>query len=108
MFLVLLSMLGILGILSIMAYHQLCVHNRSSKGGISDASIQVNPTASKGDTRIFSASEGDVSLGFKTDSSGVSDGGNLYLHEFAVSFADVNSEQLNTQVHFDSDSIFFV
>jgi hypothetical protein len=89
-----------------MACHQLCVHNQSSKGGISNASIQGNPAASKGDISIFSASMGDVSLGIKTDSSGVSDGANL--HGFAVSFADVDSEQLNTQVHFDTDSIFFV
>jgi hypothetical protein len=106
LFLVLLSTLGIFGILSIMACHQLCVHNQPSKGGISNASIQGNPAASKGDTSIFSALEGDVSLGIKTDSSGVSDGVNL--HGFAVSFADVDSEQLNMQVHFDTDSIFFV
>jgi hypothetical protein len=106
LFLVLLSTLGIFGILSIMAYHQLCVHNQSSKGGISNAPIQGNPAASKGDTSIFSTSEGDNSLGIKTDSSGVSNGANL--HGFAVSFADVDSEQLNMQVHFDTHSIFFV
>jgi hypothetical protein len=27
---------------------------------------------------------------------------------FTTSFADVNSEQLNTHVHFDTDSVFFV
>jgi hypothetical protein len=106
LFLVLLSTLGILGILFIMVCHRLCVHNQSSKGGISNASIQGNPAASEGDTSIFRASEGDVSLGIKTDSSGISNRANL--HGFAVSFVDVNSEQLNTQVHFDTDSIFFV
>ncbi len=75
-------------------------------GGISNASIQGNPAAFKGVTNIFSASKGDVSLGIKTDSSCVSNGANL--HGFAVSIADVDSEQLNTQVHFDTDSIFFV
>jgi hypothetical protein len=87
-----------------MACHWFCVHNQSYKGGTSNASIQGNPAAYKGDTSIFSASEGDVSLGIKTDSSGISDRANL--HEFAVSFVDVNSEQLNMQVHFDTDSIF--
>jgi hypothetical protein len=89
-----------------MRCHQLCVHNRSSKGGISNALIQGNPAASEGDISIFSASEGDDSLGIKIESSGVSNGANL--HGFTVSFADVNSEQLNTQVHIDTDSIFFV
>ncbi len=52
------------------------------KEGIFNASIQGNQAASEGDTSIVCASEGDVSLGFKTDSSGVSNGANL--HGFAL------------------------
>jgi hypothetical protein len=88
--LVLFSTLGILGILSIMACHRLYVHSGSSEGG----------ERSLGDSfqGITSASEGD--------SFGVSKGANAF--GFTTSFADVDTEKLNTQVHFDTDSTFFV
>jgi hypothetical protein len=88
--LVLVSTLGILGILSFMACHRLYVHGSSSEGG----------ERSLGDSLqgITSASEGD--------SFGVSEGANAF--GFTTSFADVDTEKLNTQVHFDTDSTFFV
>jgi hypothetical protein len=107
LFLVLLSTLGILGILSVMACHQFNVHNGSSEGGISKGSPQGIPGASKGDASIFGTFEGDsIISASKGDNFGISEGANAF--SFITSFADVNSEQLNTQVHFDTDSVFFV
>jgi hypothetical protein len=102
LFLVLLSTLGILGILSVMAYHQFYVHNGSSKGGgISKGSPQGISGASKGDASIFGTSKGDsIISAFEGDIFGA--------FGFTTSFADVISEQLNTQVHFDTDSVCFV
>jgi len=99
--LVLVSTLGILGILSFMACHRLYVHGSSSEGG----------ERSLGDSfqGITCASEGDsfgVSEGARNDSFGISEGANAFV--FTTSFADVDTEKLNTQVHFDTDSTFFV
>jgi hypothetical protein len=64
---------------------------------------------------IFGASKGAniaINKGNSTPIFGVSEGANdlssCSLHGFTTSFADVNSEQLNTQTHFDTDSVFFV
>ncbi len=90
-----------------MACHQFYVHNSSSKGGISKGSLQRISGASKGDASIFSASKGDsVISASKGDIFGVSKGANVF--GFTTSFADVDSEQLNMQVHFDTNSVFFV
>jgi hypothetical protein len=97
-FLVFISTLGILGILSIMACHQIYVHNSSSEGGKFDSSLLGIPGSSKGDASIIGASKGDT--------FGVSKGANAF--GFTTSFADVDTEKLNTQVHFDTDSSFFV
>ena len=96
--LVLISTLGVLGILSIMACHRIYLHSSSSEGG--ERLLQGINSTSEGDSfqGITSASEG-VSLG-------VSEGANAF--GFATSFADVDTEQLNTQIHFDTDSSFFV
>ena len=99
--LVLVSTLGILGILSFMACHRLYVHGSSSEGG----------ERSLGDSfqGITCASEGDsfgVSEGARNDSFGISEGANAFV--FTTSFADIDTEKLNTQVHFDTDSTFFV
>jgi hypothetical protein len=55
--LILISKLGIFGILSIMACHQLYIHNCSPKGVISNALLQGIPGTSKGDASICSASK---------------------------------------------------
>jgi hypothetical protein len=41
-------------------------------------------------------------------SKGASDPSPCSLYSFTTLFADVESDQLNTQTHFDADSIFFV
>jgi hypothetical protein len=76
---------------------------QASKGDIPNASNQ----------NIFGASEGaNNAIGYSTSIFGVSKGANdlssCSLHGFTTSFADVDSEQLNTQTHFDTDSVFFV
>jgi hypothetical protein len=98
-FLVLISTLGIIGILSFMACHRLYVHTSSSSEG-GERSLQGINNASEGDSfqGIISASEGDR--------LGISEGANAF--GFTTSFANVDTEQLNTQVHFDTDSSFFV
>ena len=103
----LLSTLGILGILSAMACHRFNVHNGSSEGGISKGSPQGISGASKGDASIFGTSEGDsIISASKGNILGISKGANAF--GFTTSFADVDTEQLNTQIHFDTDSLFFV
>ena len=79
---------------TIMASHRINVHNNSSKGGNSEPSLQGG------------ISEGDASIIFKGDTLGISEGANAA--GFTTSFADVDTEQLNTQVHYDTDSSFFV
>jgi hypothetical protein len=75
--------------------------------------------ASKGDIasnrNIFGTSKGAYNAINKGDSTsifGISKGANYLsscsLHGFTTSFANVDSEQLNTQTHFDTDSVFFV
>ena len=96
--LVLISTLDILGILSIMACHWIYVHNGFSKGGKSTSSLQGIPGISEGDASIIGTSEGDT--------LGISEGANAF--GCTSSFANVDTEQLNTQVHFDTDSSFFV
>jgi len=69
-----------------------------SEGG--ERSLQGINSASEGDSfqGITSASEGDR--------FGISEGANAF--GFTTSFADVDTEKLNTQFHFDTDSTFFV
>jgi hypothetical protein len=77
--------------------------------------------ASKGHTpnasnqNIFGASEGAnnaINKGDSTSIFGVSEGAHDLSssspYGFTTSFADVDSEQLNTQIHFDRDLVFFV
>jgi len=89
--LVLISTLGILGIVSIMEGYRIYLHSSSSKGG--ERSLQGINSTYKGDSfqGITSASEGD--------SLGVSEGANAF--DFTTSFADVDTDHLNTQIHFD-------
>ncbi len=109
-FLVFLSTLGILVILSAIACHRLYLvrhqsNMQASKGGIPNASNQ----------NIFGASKGannKINKGNSTSIFGVSKGANdlssCLLHGFTTSFVDVDSEQLNTQTYFDTDTTFFV
>ena len=97
--LVLISTLGILGILSIMACHRIYLHSSSSEGGgKSESSLQGIPGISEGNASIIGTSEGGT--------LGVSNGANTF--GFTTSFADVDTEKLNTQIHFDTDSSFFI
>jgi hypothetical protein len=76
-----------------------------SEGGISKGSPQGISGASKGDASIFGTSKGDSTINAsKGDIFGVSKGANAF--GFTTSFADVDSEQLNMQVHSDIDSVF--
>jgi hypothetical protein len=77
----------------------------SSEGDIPNSSNQnvfgtsegANNAINKGDsTSIFDVSEGANDLS------------SCSLHGFTTSFVDVDSEQLNTQTHFDTDLVFFV
>jgi hypothetical protein len=109
-FLVYLSTLGILAILSAIACHQLYLvwHQpimQASEGDIPNASNQ----------NILGTSEGAnnaINKGDSTSVIGIFEGANdlssCSLHGFTTSFADFDSEQLNTQTHFDTDSVFFV
>ncbi len=75
--------------------------------------IKALSTASEGATSITPCSEGD-----NTDSESASCFSDDYhkdikfplgfLNGFTSSFADGDSEQLNVQVHFDTNSVFFV
>ena len=90
--LVLISTLGILGILSIMACHRIYLYSSSSVGGgKSESSLQGIPGISEGNASIIGTSEGGT--------LGVSEGANAF--GFTTSFADVDTEKLNTQINFD-------
>ena len=89
--------LGILGILSITACHQIYLHSSSSEGGgKSESSLQGIPGISEGNASIIGTSEGGT--------LGVSEGANAF--GFTTSFADVDTEKMNTQIHFDLTLIF--
>jgi hypothetical protein len=53
---------------------------------------------SKGDYSFHSKGEYDHNLQHSLD----------LLSGYTTSFADADSEKINTQIHFDTDSIFFV
>ncbi len=91
LFLVFIATIGIFGILSIITCHQIYAHSSSSEGG-QPVSL-IHP--SKGGT--IGISEGAICISKGANTLG-----------FTTSLADVDTEQLNTQVHFDTDSLFFV
>ena len=107
-FLVLLAAIGIIAILTSMKCHHILNSEPSA--------------ASKGVADCISLpSEGDdnfncQSMHYKGDYSFHSEGDydhdlqhSLYLLSgYTTSFADADSEKINTQIHFDTDSIFFV
>jgi hypothetical protein len=110
-FLVLLSTLGILTVLSATACHQLCLLRnqpimQASEGAIFGASKGAMLGTSEGANNVI-VNKGDTTAIFGV-SEGASDPSPCSLHSFTTSFADVESDQLNTQTHFDSASIFFV
>jgi hypothetical protein len=81
--------------------------------------MRTSPSASKGVTDIISSSEGVadcISLSSEGDDTSISSDDVEQdikyplgsLHSFTSSFADGDMEQLNSQVHFDTDSVFFV
>jgi hypothetical protein len=109
-FLVFLSTLGILAILSAIACHRLYLvrHQptmQASEGEIPNASNQ----------NIFGASEGANNAIYEGDLTSIfgiskeaNDLSSCSSHVFTTSFVDVDSEQVNTQTHFDTDLVFFV
>jgi hypothetical protein len=78
---------------------------QASKGDIPNASNQNIFGAFKGANN--SINKGDSASIFGV-SKGANDLSSCSLYGFTTSFADVDSEQLNTQTHFDTDSVFFV
>ena len=83
-----------------MACHQIYARNGSSEGGgKSESSIQgISPGISEVNASIIGTSKGGT--------LGISEGANAF--GFTTSFADVDTEQLNTQIRCDTDSSFFV
>jgi hypothetical protein len=109
-FLVFLSTLGILAILSAIACHQLYLvwHQptvQASKGDIPNASNQNIFGTSKGANNAINKRNSTSIFGVSERANDLS---SCSLHGFTTSFADVDSEQLNTQTHFDTDSVFFI
>jgi hypothetical protein len=78
---------------------------QSSKGDIPNASNQNIFGASGGANNAINKGDSTSIFGV---SKGVNDLSSCSLHDFTTSFADVNSEQLNTQTHFDTDLVFFI
>jgi hypothetical protein len=78
---------------------------QASKGGIPNASNQKIFGTSKGAYNAINEGDSTASFGI---SEGANDLSSCSLHGFTTSFADVDSEQLNTQTHFDTDLVLFV
>jgi hypothetical protein len=73
-----------------MACHRMYLHSGFSEGGgKSESSLQGIPGIFEGNASIIITSEGGT--------LGVSEGTNAF--GFTASFADVDTEQLNTQIH---------
>jgi len=71
----------------------------SEGGGKSESSLQGIPGGiSERNASIIGTSEGGT--------LGVSEGANAF--GFTTSYADVDTEKLNTQIHFDTESSFFI
>ena len=63
-------------------------------------------------TGSIDASKGDTFDTFERDTFCIAEGENdllsCFLHGFTTSFADVDSEELNSKIHFNTNSIFYV
>ncbi len=70
----------------------------------------VNCSVSEGDTTIGSpySFEEEAAICLPCSSNREATTCSHSLHGFTTSFADVDTEQLNTQICFDTDSVFFV
>ncbi len=101
-FLVLLTTIGILTILTVAKCHHIFSSNqRALSLPVSEGVAESIFTPSEGVSNSISLpSEGDLEQDIQHPISS--------FQGFTTSFADGNSEKLNTQVHFDTDSIFFV
>jgi hypothetical protein len=102
--------MGILTVLLAIACHQLClVQNQpimqASKGAIFGASKRAMLGTSEGANNAINKEDSTSIFGV---SEGANDLSSCSLYGFTTSFAEVDSEQLNTQTHFDTDSVFFV
>jgi hypothetical protein len=114
-FLVLLATVGIIVILTrIKCHHILKLEPSSASEGVTDCAsegiVDCTSISFKGDD-IFSCSthsEADYSLNFEREYNHDLLNSLEPLSGFTTSFADADSEKMNTQIHFDTDSIFFV
>ena len=97
-FLVMLTMIGIFGVLVGMK----CSHILDSTLILPSEGDKTFILPSEGVANCISlSSEGDNIASYPTENS-------ERLHGFTSSFADGDAEKLNTQIHFDTDSVFFV
>ena len=97
-FLVMLTMIGIFGVLVGMK----CSHIFNSTLILPSKGDKTFILPSEGVANCISlSSEGDNIASYPTKNS-------ERLHGFTSSFADGDAEKLNTQIHFDTDSVFFV
>ena len=97
-FLVMLTMIGIFGVLVGIK----CSHILDSTLILPSEGDKTFILPSEGVANCISlSSEGDNIASYPTENS-------ERLHGFTSSFADGDAEKLNTQIHFDTDSVFFV
>jgi len=97
-FLVMLSMIGIFGILVGIK----CSHILNSRLILPSEGDKTFILPSEGVADCISlSSKGDDTASYTSENS-------ERLHGFTSSFADGDTEKLNTQIHFDTDSVFFV
>jgi hypothetical protein len=103
-FLVLLATIGIIVILTRIKYHHIL------KSELSSASKGVANCASEGIVDCTSMpSKGDDIFSSSAHSKAAYSLNSLkLLSGFTTSFTDADSEKMNTQIHFDTDSIFIV
>ena len=70
---------------------------------ILDSKLPTLTLASEGDMTFMLSSEGVADC-----TSSIPEGDNNSIHGFTSSFTDGDLEKMNTQIHFDTDSVFFV
>jgi hypothetical protein len=129
-FLIFMTVIGIFSILTGMTCRNILAMNQRSISLPSEGDISISceenigSSISEGDTTLKSSfssegdftqtcypcnceSESEADISIETKSKQQSTGSHS-LYGFTASFADVDTEQLNTQIHFDTDSVFFV
>ncbi len=115
-FLIFIMAIGILTVLIGITWSNILATNQRPIPAPSEGDIfsshkgDVNCSVSKGDTTIGSpySFKGEAAMCLPCSSKGEATTCSHSLHGFTTSFADVDTEQLNTQIHFNTDSVFFV